>query len=156
MNSSEAVARRVEKILDDLRTVPLPVKPPNETSLHYSGGVVGYEDVKDIMFRTTYAPHDTGRFLIEMLSDIERGDGLTAYISSSRRIFELLEYYDCQCSSPSGESVIGADLRGHQLSIACGDNWLENDTLDDMRAALVRRSAISSFGDMSWPRDLCS
>ncbi|KLO10632.1 hypothetical protein SCHPADRAFT_916291 [Schizopora paradoxa] len=154
-DSAELVLERINKLLDGLKSQPIPVvKKSSEHDMTPEYGLVNYETVKSVIFGVLYNTHTAGAFLFNMLAELEKGNALPWFQMSPARAFRSL--LACDCPAPGHELPQFYGLFEHTLAIACGDTPLENESLEDVQKVYDDIAKISTFADVWGMHVRCS
>lgn len=151
-NTAAGVKKRVDRLLDKLRTEPVsfhePIGPGE--SRH---NIVDYSMTREVMLAVLYSIHSLGTYLADALAALERSDGSLIYAASGHHVvFDSLLM--CQC--PPGAPRLVAAQADVLAAIACGDTDGRNETVSDLRTVYEELAQTSSFGELWLPRTVCS
>lgn len=126
--------------------------------LHVSGenqepiyGVVDYESMKAALFNSLYTTHFTGPFILAILASVEMGFPFLAFALSSQRMYD--NWLHCEC--PTKPSHFTGSFE-HTLAIACGDNFLKDESLEDVQHFYSEMAKTSIFAEVWWLHAGCS
>lgn len=151
-STSAAVKQRVDKLLNKLRTEPVGVHKPLGPGENRHG-IVDYALARGVIFNYLYVTHGGGKILTEALASLEQGNGSMIYAASRQRLTvnNLLK-----CSCPPGAPNLISTEYDVLAAIACGDTDGRNESVAELRAAYEEMAQTSSFGEVWFPRALCS
>ncbi|EJC98089.1 alpha/beta-hydrolase [Fomitiporia mediterranea MF3/22] len=146
-NSTSLVQARVERVLNKLKSAPIPVYGSLfDAPIEFS--VIDYGVVRNVILVILYNLHALGRFLAETLSDLEDGHADLLHFISVRRVFDQL--MKCDCPAPGEAPAPFSGFYETTYSIACGDAVDRDDDLESVRQAFDEMAKMSSFAP-SWP-----
>jgi hypothetical protein len=137
----KAVAARVQKIFDSLKTHPIPVVTGDGPADY---GVVDYVKVRRTVLNFLYSPFAIGgQALAGILAALEKGDGVPYYAAHIDR----RNYLQCQ----SDESIRQDNAGFGQfatIAIGCSDGDQVNDTLPQLQKWFEGNKKQSSFAEL--------
>jgi hypothetical protein len=139
----KAVAARVQKIFDSLKTHPIPVVIGDGPSDY---DVVDYVKVRRTIFSFLYSPFAIGGpALAGILAALEKGDGVPYYAAH----IDGRNYLQCQSDESIRQDGAGfAQLA--TMAIGCSDGDQVNDTLPQLQSWFEANKKQSSFAEL-WP-----
>jgi hypothetical protein len=131
-STADEVFLRVQALLTSLKTRPIAVLPPAESTATLvdpsSYGIIDYGTVRGFLFSWLYKPLSAGlpaKKLASMLAALELGDGAP--------LWEVLKAgqptFSCEC--PAKERI--ANLMDANSAIACGDGDVVEDSLKELQ-----------------------
>lgn len=128
-NTTERIAARINKLINDVRLAPVPfVNDTDPSSLTF--GVVDYGVLIDQLSLVTYLPYSHAPFVAEALVQLERGSGSAIFQGSNTQSVDALS----TCSFNASQPFV-AGLLDVELAITCGDQLvLSVLTLEESRA----------------------
>ena len=157
--TAEGVLSRVNSILNKLRIAPIPVTQGSSApSFDFRYGIVSYELAKSALFLTLYNTHSDGLAVLNFFHFFERGSiGPPLSVGIARELYRALLSCDASaCPEPGSEIPEFYGLVEHTLAIACGDNSIEEESLEEVQAVFEDVAKTSSFADVFGIHVACS
>ncbi|TDL14566.1 hypothetical protein BD410DRAFT_833037 [Rickenella mellea] len=143
------VKRRVDKILDGLKTTPISFY--NATLGTYD--IVDFSIAKSAIFATLYNTHRDGKKLVLALAELEKGNAQPSWEASGQG--SPKDIFECEC--PAGSAYLPSNAgRGPQTAIACGDGKVVRDDIFDLEEFYGELAQRSSFADVWQMRTRCA
>ncbi|TDL16249.1 hypothetical protein BD410DRAFT_731629, partial [Rickenella mellea] len=143
------VKRRVDKILDGLKTTPISFY--NATLGTYD--IVDFSIAKSAIFATLYNTHRDGKKLVLALAELEKGNAQPLWEASGQG--SPKDIFECEC--PAGSAYLPSNAgRGPQTAIACGDGKVVRDDIFDLEEFYGELAQRSSFADVWQMRTRCA
>jgi hypothetical protein len=162
------VKSRTEAIFAELKTRPIPISPPANSSsssdveldagiLQY--GVVDYSMTRNIVFHFLYTPYGSqaGRMNATSLAYALAAAG----VGDGRPLWELSQSlkgkeFECECGKEKEpETAMGAGVE-QLLAVACSDGDEVNDSVEELQKHYEGMAEMSSFAELWTIRLQCA
>ena len=151
-SSPAKVAARVENLFAKLKTRPIAVTLPRNSTGVPDYGVVDYGLVRGLVFAFLFEPMGHGTMtagtMARILASADHGDGLPAWNAQK----DALPQLKCECPSAPALPAMGDG----SYAIACSDGDPVNDSLEELQERYEKMAKDSSFADMWGLRVACS
>lgn len=156
-DSKEKVAARVDNLFAKLKTNPIPVPLPSNSTSATDYGIVDYGLVRGIVFQFLYKPYNSGASanrtisatkLAKALAAADNGDGLPLWDLQKAGRPSL----KCECPGAPKSAPLGSA----HLAIMCTDGEPVTDTLEELREHYEAMVKYSSFADVWAARVGCA
>lgn len=151
-SSPAKVAARVDNLFAKLKTQPIAVPLPHNSTGAPSYGVVDYALVRGLVFGFLYKPMNNGTTsaasLARILAAADKGDGLLAWNANKDAQPQL----KCECPGAPALPAMGSATH----AIACSDGDPVDDSVEQLQELYEKMAKDSSFADMWGLRVSCS
>ncbi|KAJ7066946.1 TAP-like protein-domain-containing protein [Mycena amicta] len=131
-SSPAKIASNLDALLQTFRDQPQPVLT------NTSHGIVDFSFLRNVVFGSIYSPYNTFVTLAERLAELSGGNATNTYAQYQ------VDPFECDSSS---DANVGSIFEA-EISTACGDAGIVDDSIGDLRAFYANEAELSSFADI--------